>query len=268
MKHRQQFTLAIATLVVTTVTARSGDPACNDHGTLVGGVCVCNVGFVGPTCGSCAPNYYNYPTCTFCLASTTCNGHGTCNTLGGCNCSTGFAGPNCNQCAANYYNYPSCTFCLASTTCNGHGTCNSLGGCNCSTGFTGPNCSSCAANYYNYPNCTFCLASTTCNGHGTCNTLGGCNCSTGYAGAGCNQCAPGYQGYPNCVPCANNPNADMNGDTLQNINDITAFVMALLDPATFVSTYPSVPLLRGDLNCDGILNGLDIRGFVQLLTGV
>src|SRR5262245_45016093 len=71
-----------------------GTPVCNGHGTLVGGNCVCFVGYAGPACEQCGTNYYNYPNCVFCLASTTCNGHGTCNTLGGCNCATGFTGPN------------------------------------------------------------------------------------------------------------------------------------------------------------------------------
>ena len=114
---------------------------CSGHGVMSGGVCICNVGYVGPNCEFCAPNYYNYPNCTFCLASTTCSGHGFCTATGGCVCAVGYVGPNCSQCAPNYYNYPTCTFCLASTTCSGHGTCNALGGCNCAPGWTGPNCS-------------------------------------------------------------------------------------------------------------------------------
>jgi hypothetical protein len=59
----------------------------------------------------------------------------------------------------------------------------------------------------------------------------------------------------------------MNGDSVVNLSDVGAFSLALIDPTTFQTTYPSVPLLRGDLNCDNTLNGLDIRGFVQLLVG-
>jgi len=59
----------------------------------------------------------------------------------------------------------------------------------------------------------------------------------------------------------------MNGNGVENIGDIDAFVLALVNPAAHQSTYPAVPLLRGDLNCDGALNGLDIAGFVEILTG-
>jgi len=167
----------------------AGTP-CNNHGTCDDGIagtgtCACNVGFVGAACDQCGTNYYNYPTCTFCLAATTCSGHGTCNSLGGCDCNTGFAGTACNQCAADYFNYPACTFCQAATTCSGHGTCNAMGGCNCNVGFAGTACDQCGANYYNYPTCTFCQAATTCSGNGTCNAMGGCDCNTGFSGPNC-----------------------------------------------------------------------------------
>jgi hypothetical protein len=178
------------------------DPAttCNGNGSCnASGACVCETGFTGAACNQCAPNYYNYPNCTFCQASTTCQGRGTCSNTGACVCTAGFTGASCNQCAQDYYGFPNCTFCKASTTCNGKGTCGPTGGCDCAPGFTGANCNQCAANYYNYPNCTLCVASTTCNGHGVCNSTGSCVCSAGYTGASCNQCAAGYSGYPNCV---------------------------------------------------------------------
>ena len=55
---------------------------CAGHGTCnpLGG-CDCDPGFAGAVCDRCAPDHYNYPTCTFCEASTTCSGHGTCNSV-------------------------------------------------------------------------------------------------------------------------------------------------------------------------------------------
>jgi hypothetical protein len=83
--------------------AASAEAACNPvtdcsgHGVcLPNDTCACNVGFTGASCNQCGTNYYNYPTCTFCLAGTTCSNHGTCTTTGGCSCDTGWTGPACN----------------------------------------------------------------------------------------------------------------------------------------------------------------------------
>ena len=199
---------------------------CNGHGSCnSAGSCSCNTGFTGASCSQCATgftgancnqcatNYYGYPSCTtFCQASTTCGGHGSCNTAGSCACNSGFAGSNCqysdalncsshgtvgvhgncscntgftgtqcNQCTTDYYGYPTCTYCEASTTCNGHGSCNSDGSCTCDSGFVGPNCQ--------YSN------ATTCNGHGTAQSDGSCTCDSGFFGAGCYSDTTTCNGY-------------------------------------------------------------------------
>jgi len=69
---------------------------CNGNGTcLVDNTCACFVGFVGVACDACGPNYYNYPTCTFCEASITCSGNGSCGPTGSCLCNSGYSGVNC-----------------------------------------------------------------------------------------------------------------------------------------------------------------------------
>ncbi|NOT00268.1 MAG: hypothetical protein HOP29_06530 [Phycisphaerales bacterium] len=78
-------------------------PDCGDHATCVDGACVCVAGYAGAACDQCAANHYNYPTCTLCLAATTCSGNGTCTVLGGCDCDPGWFGPNCSStvCVSN-----------------------------------------------------------------------------------------------------------------------------------------------------------------------
>lgn len=92
---------------------------CNGHGICAGTSCFCFAGYAGPGCSRCGSNYYNYPTCTFCLASFTCGGHGVCNALGGCDCNVGFAGPNCMQCAPGWVGYPACHRCHQDVNADG-----------------------------------------------------------------------------------------------------------------------------------------------------
>lgn len=102
---------------------------CNSKGTCsIANNCTCNPLYSEATnCHTCAENRYQYPECKCmsylpfnfllnnnfeldCLASFTCNGHGTCNTLNGqCSCFPEFSNSNCSTCAPNHYNYPNCT---------------------------------------------------------------------------------------------------------------------------------------------------------------
>ena len=177
------------------VLSPGSSPGCSGHGTCPSGPsgsCSCNPGFSGEICNQCGGNgsYGVYPDCKYCLASTTCNGHGTCDQTGSCDCDPGFTGTKCNQCMTSsdtYGTYPNCKYCLASTTCNGHGTCDQTGSCDCNPGFTGTSCDRCATSdtYGAYPNCKYCQSMTTCGGNGTCDSTGGCACSSGYAGPKC-----------------------------------------------------------------------------------
>lgn len=67
---------------------------CNGHGTVsASGVCTCNTGYKGTTCSACTTDYYGYPACTYCKASVTCSGYGTCSTTtGACQCDSNHAG--------------------------------------------------------------------------------------------------------------------------------------------------------------------------------
>ncbi len=45
--------------------------------------------------------------------------------------------------------------------------------------------------------------------------------------------------------------------------DGEAFIMALLDADQYAATYVGCDVLNGDFNQDGVLDGLDIQGFVE-----
>jgi hypothetical protein len=99
-KHILTAILAMAAVHAHSTAARAGGcpGACNGNGTcLPDNTCACFVGFAGSACEMCAPDYYNYPTCTFCEATLTCSGNGTCSPVGGCICNVGYSGANCEN---------------------------------------------------------------------------------------------------------------------------------------------------------------------------
>lgn len=58
---------------------------------------------------------------------------------------------------------------------------------------------------------------------------------------------------------------DMDCDCAVSMADVSAFVLALLDPAGYATAFPACDILNGDLNDDSNVNGLDIQGVVDLL---
>jgi hypothetical protein len=153
--------------------------------------------FAGNNCTSCETNYFGSSCATYCNATTTCSGNGTCNTdTGQCACNDGYFGPSC------------ATYCNPNSTCTGHGSCDpSSGQCRCEDRFggvacdtcyyqhsTGANCDICEADYFGSSCTTYCNPSTTCSGHGTCNNTGQCACSDGYYGTYAAVCGGG-------IPC-------------------------------------------------------------------
>ena len=60
---------------------------------------------------------------------------------------------------------------------------------------------------------------------------------------------------------------DMNCDGAVNGQDIDGFALALLDPAGYAAQYPACNILHGDFTGDGAVNGLDIDAFVAVLLG-
>ncbi len=61
---------------------------------------------------------------------------------------------------------------------------------------------------------------------------------------------------------------DFNSDGLVNLLDVSGFVSALADPDGFEAMNPGFDLLTaGDFNGDGSFNLLDVQGFIDLLSG-
>jgi hypothetical protein len=58
---------------------------------------------------------------------------------------------------------------------------------------------------------------------------------------------------------------DMNCDGSFNFVDITPFVTALTNPAQYAEAFPDCPILNGDINGDGTVNFGDINPFIALM---
>lgn len=58
---------------------------------------------------------------------------------------------------------------------------------------------------------------------------------------------------------------DMNCDGDVDLQDESPFALALIDPSAYASANPNCDIRRADMNCDRAINGLDIQGFVDAL---
>jgi len=66
----------------------------------------------------------------------------------------------------------------------------------------------------------------------------------------------------------NSLRGDLNCDSVVDFGDINPFVLLLSDRAAWQATYPDCPLVNGDINVDGAVDFADINPFVALLAGV
>jgi len=74
----------------------------------------------------------------------------------------------------------------------------------------------------------------------------------------------------NFTTCDVNPcilYGDLNCDTILNGLDVQAFVFAVIDPGTYFANYPGCNINTGDTNSDSLVDVNDIPSFVNLLTG-
>jgi hypothetical protein len=66
------------------------------------------------------------------------------------------------------------------------------------------------------------------------------------------------------IPFMQTP-ADMNCDGALNGQDVEAFVQSLLEPHIYPTHYPTCDINNGDTNSDGVVDLLDVPGFVSAL---
>eukprot|EP01114_Cavostelium_apophysatum_P014626 TRINITY_DN383_c0_g1_i1.p1 TRINITY_DN383_c0_g1~~TRINITY_DN383_c0_g1_i1.p1 ORF type:complete len:3487 (+),score=923.94 TRINITY_DN383_c0_g1_i1:225-10685(+) len=145
--------------------------ACNGHGEVENGQCLCCIGYTGPNCDVCATGYEKVG--MTCLLKT---------------------GNMCyeNTCGCDPKQPPDC-----STACTPIGTCTD-GTCHCPPNYDGDHCEKCKDGYEDWAN--GCVKSKTCPEcvRGTCNTeTGACECPEHWAGTKCDECARGWGG-DNC----------------------------------------------------------------------
>ncbi len=60
---------------------------------------------------------------------------------------------------------------------------------------------------------------------------------------------------------------DVNCDGARNVLDVASFVEALIDPAAYAKSFPDCDLQSADMNNDGRVDGMDIVGFVNCIPG-
>ena len=60
---------------------------------------------------------------------------------------------------------------------------------------------------------------------------------------------------------------DMNCDGMVNLLDVGPFALAVGDPAAYAEAFPGCDILLGDTNGDGAVNLLDVQQFVDLISG-
>jgi hypothetical protein len=125
------------------------------------GVCVCQAGYTGAACDTCAEGFQDNDrngSCTPSCAMTTCPGAQLCSDTMGtarCACPGNKTGANCDQCPTGWVVRPSDGACVQTCTsvgptCGARRTCDDSSGtptCVCQPGFAGDTCTACAAGY-------------------------------------------------------------------------------------------------------------------------
>ncbi|MGD8454727.1 MAG: hypothetical protein PVJ57_23170 [Phycisphaerae bacterium] len=83
-------------------------------------------------------------------------------------------------------------------------------------------------------------------------------------GIGWNHSVPGYEGWIAVIPCAGFIRGDANCDGVVDNFDISAFILALTNPASYATRYPDCDrMCTCDINGDGVVTNFDLAPFLQ-----
>ncbi|VDD82162.1 unnamed protein product [Mesocestoides corti] len=181
---------------------------------VVGMQCHCQLGYAGPRCSECAPNYYGNPTelggsCQPCECSGNLPPDGGCDQVtGACLvCLHNTEGEKCDRCISGYWGNASVQACQQCScyhlgTVGGSGApCDRLtGACNCLPNVLGPRCFECAPQHFNLTSgkgCEACNCDPTGSLSLECHPYTGqCTCRPERSGRKCDQCQRTFYGDP------------------------------------------------------------------------
>ncbi|XP_013392587.1 N-acetylglucosamine-1-phosphodiester alpha-N-acetylglucosaminidase [Lingula anatina] len=131
---------------------------CSGHGNCVGGICICDEYWMGPSCDLLMCGVHN------------CSRQGVC-TESGCDCHKGWLGEQCNEpCTEHRYGYQ----CSEQCRCQNNATCSPVdGSCVCKPGYTGLLCTEkCPYGFFGESCKSLCYCEDSCS----CNHITGeCN---------------------------------------------------------------------------------------------
>ncbi|KAM7532855.1 hypothetical protein Aperf_G00000128727 [Anoplocephala perfoliata] len=181
---------------------------------VIGMQCHCQLGYTGPRCSECAPNYYGNPT-EYGGSCQPCDCSGNLPPEGGCDQVTGAClvclhnteGEKCDRCISGFWGNASqqacqpCSCYHLGTVNGGSAVCDrKTGACKCLPNVLGPRCFECAPQHFNLTSgkgCESCNCDPTGSISLDCHpSTGQCTCRPDRGGRKCDQCQRTFYGDP------------------------------------------------------------------------
>ncbi|VUZ45681.1 unnamed protein product [Hymenolepis diminuta] len=201
--------------------------------------CHCQMGYTGPRCSECAPNYYGNPTeyggsCKHCDCSGNLPPEGGCDQVtGACQvCLYNTEGEKCDRCIAGFWGNASqqtcqpCSCYQLGTVGGESAVCDrETGACNCLPNVLGPRCFECAPQHFNLTSgkgCEACNCDPTGSLHLHCHPFTGqCICRPDRSGRKCDQCQRTFYGDPRTLDGCKRCDCDRAGSSSDTCDPIT-----------------------------------------------
>nr|CDS33438.1 laminin subunit beta 1 [Hymenolepis microstoma] len=201
--------------------------------------CHCQMGYAGPRCSECAPNYYGNPTeyggsCQPCDCSGNLPPEGGCDQVtGACQvCLYNTEGEKCDRCIIGFWGNASQQTCQPcgcyqlGTAGGDSAVCDrETGACNCLPNVLGPRCFECAPQHFNLTSgkgCEPCNCDPTGSIHLNCHpSTGQCTCRPDRSGRKCDQCQRTFYGDPRTPDGCKRCDCDRAGSLSDTCDPIT-----------------------------------------------